>query len=490
VSLLRRELSGVRGVFDLVFDVLQARMRVEYDDAMTSPAAITRAVAATGMKAEPWGAQREPEAAGPRRTLTMVSGIALAVGWIVEGASGDGLWRAILAHDAGEHDLPAAAVAGFAVAVAAGLALVIPKAAAAARHLRPDMNVLVCVSVAGAALLEEWSEAATVAFLFSLAGQLESSSLERARHAIRRLLGQPAGGHLHPGQSVTITAGQRIPADGIVETGESTVDQALLTGESVAVPKRAGDSLFAGTMNIEAPLTMRVTQAAADSTLARTLRMVADSQARRAPAERFIERFARWYTPAMLLLAVAVSLAGPLLSGQGWQYWLYQGLVILLIACPCALVISTPVTIAAALASAARAGVLIKGGAFLEQAAGPQPPAIVANAEDLDTAGHAVLRVAPAGRASDLAIEAADVVLLPGNTAQVDFLTAHAQRALGVVRQNVAFALGAKALFLALAFLGAATLWMAVAADMGATLLVTANGLRMLRAKSTTFNHP
>lgn len=395
VSLLRRALSQVAGIRELHFDVFQARMTVEYDAQRVEASAIERAVEATGMRCQPWEAdpavQRGLWDRHGRRALTWLSGLTLLAGMLWQGLESGHLVETLLAHQHDHnhhHDIPAGVLALYWIAMVSGAIHALPKAWHALRTLRPDMNLLVVLSLIGASALGEWTEAATLSFLFCLAVWLEGWSMTRARDAIAKLLqvapaeasvlhgeGESEHEHLTPvarvqaGARVRVKPGERIPCDGEVLRGESRVDQALITGESVAVDKRPGDHVYAGTINEDGMLEIRVTQAAESTTLARMIRMVEESQARRAPSEQFVEKFTRIYTPAVFLLAFSVMVLPPLFAGGVWSEWFYQGMVVLLISCPCALVISTPVTVVAALASAARHGVLIKGGAFLEEAA-------------------------------------------------------------------------------------------------------------------------
>lgn len=393
VSLLRRVLSEKAGIRELHFDVFQARMSVEYDPARLGEAAIEQVVAATGMRCLPWRdeprAQRGLWERHGRRILTWVSGTALLAGMVWQGMSSGGLVESLLAHQHDhEHHLPAGARLLFFIAIATGAIHALPKSWLALRTLRPDMNLLVVLSLIGASALGEWTEAATLSFLFSLAVWLEGWSMRRAREAIAKLMqvtpltvsvvhGEGESEHEHTapvaevkaGDRIRVKPGETIACDGEVVRGESLVNQALITGESVAVEKGPGDGVYAGTMNEEGMLEIRVTRAAGESTLARMIRMVEESQARRAPSEQFIEKFTRYYTPAVFFLAFSVMVLPPLAGAGAWSEWFYQGMVVLLISCPCALVISTPVSVVASLTSAARLGVLVKGGAYLEEAA-------------------------------------------------------------------------------------------------------------------------
>ena len=295
------------------------------------------------------------------------SGASIAAGffaqWIVPGSQ----WLAILLFAAGT--------------LLAG-ALVFPHALESIRRFRLDMNVLMTVAVTGAWIIGEGAEGAAVVFLFASAELLESWSVGRARRAIRSLLAltpetalrkrdglEPAEvpvSEVKPGEIVLVRSGQRVPMDGEVSAGRSAVNQAPITGESVPVDKKQGDPVFAGSINGGGSLEVRVTKAAEHSTLARIIKMVEEAEEQKAPTQRFVDRFARIYTPAVFVLAIFVAVLPPLLGWGAWSGWGYRALVLLVIACPCALVIATPVSIVSGLTSLARRGVLIKGGAFLE----------------------------------------------------------------------------------------------------------------------------
>nr|WP_313129938.1 heavy metal translocating P-type ATPase [Stutzerimonas nitrititolerans] len=245
-----------------------------------------------------------------------------------------------------------------------------------------NINALMSIAVTGAILIGEWPEAAMVMFLFAVAELIEARSLDRARNAIRGLMDlapervtvqqddgrwlEVAVAHVAIGSLVRVRPGERIGLDGEVVRGHSTIDQAPITGESLPVEKATGDPVFAGTINQHGELDYRVTAQASQSTLARIIHAVEEAQGSRAPTQRFIDRFSRIYTPAVVLFSVAVAIVPPLLAGGQWFDWLYRALVLLVVACPCALVISTPVTIVSGLAVAARRGILIKGGVYLE----------------------------------------------------------------------------------------------------------------------------
>lgn len=276
------------------------------------------------------------------------------------------------------------AEAVFTMAMLAGGWFLLPKAWRSVRHLRPDINLLVIIAAVGASVVGEWAEAATVVFLFGVAEWLEGWADRRAQRAVESLLEiapktatvKRAGtfvevpvAEVRVGETVAVKSGMNIPLDGDVLTGESAVNQAPITGESVPVDKKAGDTVFAGTVNGEGSLEIRVTKATGDTTLARIIRLVQEAQEQKAPTQRFVDVFARYYTPAVTVGALLIFLVPPLLFGGDWSQWLYRACVLLIIACPCALVISTPVSIVAGMAALAKRGVLVKGGAHLESIA-------------------------------------------------------------------------------------------------------------------------
>ncbi len=705
-AILRREVGGLPGVTGLEFDVLNARMSVEFDPDALETERIVSAVNAAGMKALPWEQRVRPMTGSfweqhGRLVMAVLSGVLLAAGssvhWVLHGSLRDALGGG----HAETHTFPLAVVHLYVLSAIAGGWFVVPRAVQAARRLRPDMNFLMVAAAIGAMAIGEWFEAATVACLFAVALLLEHWSVERSRNAIGALLDiaprtaryispdggireQPVG-DVPPGVTVIVRPGERIPLDGKVTKGESTVNQAPITGEAMPVAKMPGDEVFAGTINQAGALEFRATASAADTTLARIVHMVERAQSRRARTEQWVDRFAVYYTPIMMFAAMAVAVLPPLLFDAPWPDWFYRGLVILVISCPCALVISTPVSIVSALTAAARAGVLIKGGVYLETAgrlkalaldktgtltrgqpevqrivplnghtwqevleraaaleahsehplaraivrkareAGIQPAAaegfqavrgkgaearldgrmfwigshrfmhgqgqeteeVHARALELEDAGHTVValgndthvcglvsiadslrdavphtlaaikragvekvvmltgdnegtaraiaaeagidefhcellpedKVAVIGRlvrehkhvamvgdgindapamaaatfgiamgamGTDAALETADVALMSDDLSRLPWLIRHSRRTLGVIQQNIAFALGIKILFIILTMAGMASLWIAIAADTGATMLVVFNSLRLLSAPRIT----
>jgi Cd2+/Zn2+-exporting ATPase len=370
VALLERRFKHLKGLEAFSADVMSGRLHVKYDAARVSADAISAAVADTGMRA--WLEHEEPVATGERngrgRLLLAVSGSMLAIGLLAEWRLGAGT---------------ALPLASLALSLAAGVPLTIGKAWRAARMRSLDINVLMLVAALGAIMLGQWSEAAAVVFLFAVAQALEARTLERARLAVRALMELTptealvrtgAGDErrpvdaIAPGEVIVIKPGEKLPLDGEVVQGTSEVNQAPITGESLPVDKGPGDEVFAGSINGRGALDVRVTRLRRDTTLARIIYLVEQAQSERAPSQTLVERFARVYTPAVLVLASLLAFAPPLFWGGDWGVWIYRALVLLVVSCPCALVISTPVSVVAALAGAARKGVLIKGGAHLERA--------------------------------------------------------------------------------------------------------------------------
>jgi Cd2+/Zn2+-exporting ATPase len=702
IAILKREIGPlVGGDEHLRFDLLNAKMTIDGPSKKTTSEEIVQAVNRLGMRAEAWGDVQPPAAdrrwyADRHILLTAASGVFAALGFGIHVAFAGGVQAALGSEGLGiGSDVPLISRALYIVGIGCGVWLVLPKAWVALKGFRPDMNLLMTIAVVGAVAVNEWFEAATVAFLFSLSLALESWSIGRARRAVEALLElaptlawvrQPDGtdqqadpANVAVGATVIVKPGERFPLDGQVTRGSSHVNQAPITGEAEPVAKAPGDAVFAGTVNGDSVLEIRTTKAAGESTLAHIIRLVGDAQVKRAPSEQWVEKFARIYTPTVLAIAVTLAIVPPMFLGQ-WADWLYRALVLLVIACPCALVISTPVSIVAALASAARQGVLIKGGlhvetpatlavlAFdktgtltegkprvqrlfplnghtetelLERAASleshsdhPLAKAILAFAKDkgvavpaaeefriipgkgaagnfdgrefwlgshrfleekkmetpdvheelvrLSDAGHSVvvigndlhvcgfisvsdairpgarqvvdslrkaglkrlvmlsgdnkgtadaigqqagvdevkaellpadkvaaiealvtqygnvgmvgdgvndapalarasLGIAMGAIGSDAAIETADIALMSDDLTRLPWLIDHSHRALAIIRQNITFALAVKALFVVLTLFGHASMWSAIAADMGASLLVIMNGLRLLR---------
>ena len=706
VAILKRELGPMfTGSADdrLRFDILRGKMTVVPGTPLLTPSEITAAVAKTGMRAELWrdvqpdSAERSVWQRRGRTIMTAISGLMVTAGFVVHAAVG-GFTAALGSEGTGLAEAPPVlAIIFYVASVLTGAWFVAGRAWRAVLRMRPDMNLLMTVAVIGAAAIGEWFEAAVVSFLFAVSLALESWSVGRARRAVEALLAiapdtarvlgpdgvalETRADDVHVGARILVKPGDRIPLDGSVRKGSSSVNQAPITGESAPVEKDPGADVFAGTINGEGALEVEVTRLAGESTLAQIIRMVGEAQSRRAPSEQWVDRFARFYTPIIFALAILVAVIPPLFLTGDWNDWIYRGLVLLVIGCPCALVISTPVSIVASLAAAARNGVLIKGGAFIEAPArlkavaldktgtltegkprvvdvvalvnhteqellgamaaieahsdhplaraimehvtaagigkrsaedvravngrgvtarldgkeywlgshryleerGQETPEVHAQLGQLSSAGRSVVIMgtsdhvcgfvtladairpeskaaitalraagvstivmltgdnaatadriakevgltdvqsellpadkvtavealvrehgvvamigdgvndAPAmGRAtfgiamgaagSDAAIEAADIALMSDDLGKLSWLVQHSRRTLSIIRQNVVLSLGIKIVFVVLTFAGLSALWMAIAADMGVSLLVIANALRLLRA--------
>ncbi|MGV8938453.1 MAG: heavy metal translocating P-type ATPase [Allorhizobium sp.] len=311
----------------------------------------------------------EPLGEGPwwnskKGRLTILTGAAVAV------AYGIGLL------------LPSIGPYAFIIAMLVGLVPIARRAVMAALSGTPfSIEMLMTIAAIGAIAIDATEEAATVVFLFLVGELLEGVAAGKARDSIKSLTAlvpktaiveengktrEVPAESLAVGSIILVRPGDRISADGVIVAGESAVDESPVTGESVAVRKVVGDNAFAGTVNGDAALRIRVTAAAADNTIARIVQLVEEAQESKAPTERFIDRFSRYYTPGVVALAALVAVLPPLVAGADWNLWIYKGLAVLLIGCPCALVISTPAAIAAALSSGARRGLLLKGGAVLE----------------------------------------------------------------------------------------------------------------------------
>lgn len=369
-ALLRKALGNEDGVAALDFDLMGRVLTVHHRGADRE--ALEAGIRRLGMTPEPLdGQQGEVAEAAPPPERWWPLGLAAAIALAAEAAD----WARLATPW-----LPAA------LALVAIAMVGLPtwrKGLVALRHRTLNINALMSVAVTGALLIGHWAEAAMVIVLFTLAERIEARSLDRARHAIRDLLAlappqarvqqqdgewqEVAADRVALGSLVRVRPGERVALDGRVERGHPVLDESPITGESLPRDKAPGDKVFAGTINHDGDFDYRTTRLAADTTLARIIHAVEEAQSRRAPTQRFVDRFAAVYTPLVFGLALATALAWPLIFADAWLEGVYRALVLLVIACPCALVISTPVTIVSGLSAAARRGILIKGGTFLEQ---------------------------------------------------------------------------------------------------------------------------
>lgn len=368
VAALERVLKPVAGIREFKVNLMAGRVTIAHEKKLSADELI-RAVGNAGLKARPVAGEQEEASGSAQRARIMavgVSGIFTGIGLLMQ-------WQKVAE--------PYGRILPFCIAIIAGGWFILPKALRAVRQLSLDMNVLMTVAVVGAVLIGEWSEGAAVVFLFALSEALESFSLNRARRAIQSLLKlapetalvkrgsefkEVSVQEVSVGEIISVRSGAKVPLDGEVTVGESAINQAPITGESMPVEKKAGDPVFAGTINTEGSLEVRVTKPHSETTLSKIIHLVEEAQSEKAPSQRFVDRFARIYTPSVFVVALLVLLIPPLLFNAEWNTWIYRSLVLLVIACPCALVISTPVSIVSGLTAMARGGVLIKGGTHLE----------------------------------------------------------------------------------------------------------------------------
>ncbi|WP_122317635.1 heavy metal translocating P-type ATPase [Pseudomonas cichorii] len=369
-TLIQNKLGKMSGVHKLEFNLINRILGVWHELPTTEP--IREAIGSLGMQAElleEGASQDAPATPAPKKPWwpLALSGVMALGAEIVHFAQLGPTWVVALL----------ALISIF----SCGLATY-KKGWIALKNFNLNINALMSIAVTGAVLIGQWPEAAMVMFLFTVAELIEAKSLDRARNAISGLMQltpdvatvrQSDGSwveievkSVELGAIVRIRPGERVGLDGEVVAGNSTIDQAPITGESLPVEKTVGDKVFAGTINQSGSLEYRVTAAASHSTLARIIHAVEAAQGARAPTQRFVDSFSRIYTPLVFLTALAVALVAPLFLGGAWFDWIYRALVLLVVACPCALVISTPVTIVSGLAAAARKGILIKGGVYLE----------------------------------------------------------------------------------------------------------------------------
>lgn len=373
-ALIRNKLTGMVGVTHLDFNLMKRRLTVTHT--LQSPDAIRQALISIGMNAVAAATASEqasddvPQSDTRKKWWLLAAGIIAAV-----------LAEVVAWMTGTDNSWPVITLAVFAIAIS-GIGTY-RKGWIALKNVNLNINALMSIAVTGAVIIGQWPEAAMVMVLFTLAEMIEALSLDRARNAIRGLMAltpdranilQPDGAWkemdaatISVGMTARVAPGERIPLDGELTKGQSAVNQAPITGESIPVSKTVGDQVFAGTINETGSFEYRVTAAQTDSTLSRIIHAVEEAQGSRAPTQRFVDRFAKLYTPIIFLIAVIVAIVPPLAMGLPWLAWIYKALVLLVIACPCALVVSTPVTVVSGLAAAAKAGILIKGGVYLEE---------------------------------------------------------------------------------------------------------------------------
>lgn len=407
---LEKKINALPGVLEARINFGAAKMSVRHT---MEVAEILMAIKTAGYSAQLVGkygvAQVKPSFMDRKLLLTLLSGVFLAMG-------------ILLAYWQQSEVLVTALYLG---AMLSGGFYTARSAVNSVKALSMDMNFLMTVAVVGAAAIGEWAEGATVVFLFALGNTLQAYTMEKTRNSIRALMDLTPREALvrRAGQEVTVSVediqvgdmmivkpGERLAMDGVVVTGYSDVNQAPITGESMPVEKTVGQEVYAGTINGAGALEVRVTKLVEDTTLAKIIKLVEEAQAQRAPSQQFVDVFAKYYTPAVVVGAVLITLVPWLLLGQPFAVWFERALILLVISCPCALVISTPVSIVAAIGSAAKRGVLIKGGAYLEEAGALQVVAFDKTGT-LTEGRPEVTQVIPAkGMASERVVEVAAAI--------------------------------------------------------------------------------
>ena len=372
-TLIRNKLSSMDGITALDFNLMQRKLTVTHT--LGKSDAIQQALIAIDMNAVPLVATtvnvHDAPAPNSQRKwcLLGLGGVAAILAEVIVWTGGS------------EKSWPVIALALFAIAVSGTGTY--KKGWIAVKNLNLNINALMSIAVTGAVLIGQWPEAAMVMVLFTLAEMIEAMSLDRARNAIRGLMEMTPdkanvlqidgswqemdAATISIGMIARVAPGERIPLDGELTKGQSAVNQAPITGESIPVAKTIGDKVFAGAINETGSFEYRITAAQTNSTLSRIIRVVEEAQGSRAPTQRFVDSFAKIYTPIVFVIALGIAIVPPLLFGLAWMPWIYKALVLLVIACPCALVVSTPVTVVSGLAAAAKAGILIKGGVYLEE---------------------------------------------------------------------------------------------------------------------------
>lgn len=375
-QVLRKAVGGMSGVSSVDCNVVTRRMTVTHDAAASTPEQLAKKIRSVGMTPTLVSPAGEVSAAAKEdiRPWWQKYGLFILAGLLAGGAE--------VLYFAGVKETSWPVIAASVLSILLGGLPTLKKGWIALRTFTLNINFLMTVAIVGGAVIGAWPEIALVTFLFALAELIEAKALDRARNAVKGLMAmapdeasvkQPDGswkvtsaGEVAVGAVVQVKPGERLALDGVVVAGESSVNQAPVTGESVPVDKKAGDKVFAGTINESGVLEFKTTGGKDQTTLAKIIRTVQEAQGSRAPTQRFVDNFARVYTPIVCVVAVLIAVVPWLAFNQPFYPWLYKALVLLVIACPCALVISTPVTVVSGLTAAARRGILIKGGVHLE----------------------------------------------------------------------------------------------------------------------------
>ncbi|MBI5706431.1 MAG: cadmium-translocating P-type ATPase [Armatimonadetes bacterium] len=368
-QIIRNCFKVVKEVENLEFDLMSRKLTVRHCFADDKP--LLKALKSVGMEPKAKGADKQEH--GPA--------VPVKERWLM-GISGALAFGAEIASWVTGKETSSPVIAAAVLSIVLGGRTTIRKGIVSLKTFTLNINFLMTLAIIGAVSIGEWPEAAMVTFLFGVAEMTEAFSLDRARHAIRSLMElspelawvksgsewkEVQASEVQVGQVVRVRPGERIPLDGLVVSGSSTVNEAPITGESMPVSKSEGAKVFAGTVNEKGSFEFEVSANTDQTTLARIIRAVQQAQGQKAPTQRFVDQFAKVYTPTVVVLAILVAALPSLLFSQPFVPWLYKSLVLLVIACPCALVISTPVTVVSALASAARRGILVKGGIYMEE---------------------------------------------------------------------------------------------------------------------------
>lgn len=376
-TMIEGKLAKMSGIQKLEFNMMNRTMAVWHELPDTS--GIEAAVLSLGMQAEPLTANANATRADAPEVLPQAESHK-STWWPLALSGVAAVGAEVLHFTNSAPEWVVAVIALFAIVLCGPTTY--KKGLISIKHLNLNINALMSIAVTGAVLIGQWPEAAMVMFLFTVAEMVEAKSLDRARNAIKGLMDltperatvrQSNGSWLEVdvktvelGALVRVRPGERIGLDGTVSSGNSTVNQAPITGESLPIEKNVDDPVYAGSVNESGSFEYRVTAEANNTTLARIIHAVEEAQSTRAPTQRFVDKFAKIYTPGVFFFAVAVAVFPPLFMGGLWTDWIYRALVLLVVACPCALVISTPVSIVSGLAAAARKGILVKGGVYLE----------------------------------------------------------------------------------------------------------------------------